>query len=340
MKTTAQRVENMDLRNKLLRRISLFLFMNGCGLFVRSRLSRIIRWILRIIYLLVSLREVYYVYMSFHLTGLSISSISQIQYSVSSFLSYSLIMLRTRDIENFVMDCIESADGKNLNKLLRKATIINMLVATSYVVGNYLTIRWNKPLMTIILKIIVNIQAPWVDITTAFYCIVLQILVVHQKRIIRKMALDLRSVKEGRMITSLMNKRFEKLFSHLPFLWCLNAIIDAPYFAMRISDPKSRGILHEVVFVLQTVTPPITVCMVVSKAEDSIATEIEKCRNRISQCHRITQIEQLRVETELQSIKLQVTGLSFFTLNRSLALSYLGNVITFAALIGTYIKNN
>lgn len=330
----------MSLRNKIIASISLPIFFSGSGLFLESRVLKCIRCVLRLIYLFMCGRSAYLIYTSVQRTGLSITTVSQTQYAVSRFLSFGLLMIRRKEIESLIIDCFHSADQKSLKELFRSITIINVIVAVSLIGGPLTGMPWRDSLPDIIFKTLQTFSAPWVDATSAFYCILLQVLLVHQKLVIRRICPNIQSVREGRRLTCLMNDRFDRLFSYLPFLWFLNGIIEVSFFTMVTATAKS---VHETIvnalWIMGSITPPVIVCIVVSNMEASIAKEIDACHNKISQCVRMTASESLLLKTELDQIKLRVTGLSFFELNRSLALSYIGNVITFAALIGTYIKN-
>ena len=240
-----------------------------------------------------------------------------------------------------IIDCLKSANEKTLKKLLRSISIINIAAAVSLFGGQLVRLPW--PLQDIVQNTPKFFSDSLIDATGAFYCIVLHILLVHQKEIIRKISPNIQSVRDSRRMICLMVERFERKLSYLPFVWFLNGIVSTSYFTMRTTSSES---LHEIVtsvsWIITSVTPPVIVCIVVSKIEESIARGIDACHDRISHSVRMTASESLLLKTELDSIKqtaMRVTGLSFFTLNRSLAISYLGNLITFVALIGTYIKN-
>ena len=184
----------------------------------------------------------------------------------------------------------------------------------------------------------------WVMMTASFYWITMQILFAYQMQhlLLLKHALSQTKV-DCRMLRSVINSihqaidAFEEILSFMPFLWFLYGMIGSSSSVYRLIRNPSN-ILH-ITYGFRDYIAPLLVVVAADHAATKLAALTAQVIDSASHSTMIEMKDKLPLLRDLDAIKSKrLTGLSCFTLDRSFLVSYVGSVLTFAALIAGFKK--
>ena len=130
---------------------------------------------------------------------------------------------------------------------------------------------------------------------------------------------------------------FEDLISLLPFLWFMGGIISSSAMVFKIvQNPSDISYLF---YTVADYAPPIVVVIASARVTQNIRTMTEDLMCAVNSNSHHGEGMKLLLLRELDSLRsLKLTGMSYFTLDRSFLLSYVGSVLTFAVLIAGFKK--
>jgi hypothetical protein len=136
------------------------------------------------------------------------------------------------------------------------------------------------------------------------------------------------------------SREFDNLLSLLPFLWFLFGIIGAPEAIISTVKHEGTDLILSCIVLLRNIVSPIVAAYLTSVTRCSINDMVNQAQDQVMMHHTKGCCDDILVLRELDSVKaIRMTGLSFFEIDKSFIISYIGTVLTFAALISTYMNN-
>ena len=130
-------------------------------------------------------------------------------------------------------------------------------------------------------------------------------------------------------------KEFERLFSPIPFLWFAFAIISAS--ATVFSVIRNPSDYLNLFYNTMDYLPPILVVMAVDDVFGKLRNESDILTTGVTLNSSVGIGDKILLINEIKKLKeLSLTGMNFFSLDRSFILSYIASVLTFAALIAGF----
>jgi hypothetical protein len=349
----------MGSKKQVLSSCSLLLAWNGANLFAGSRFLRIIRWMLRLCFLVGTLTLAMGIIGVLTESGLSLTFLAYASYSGSFVIGIACLIIRRGRIETLFISLISNLSTRDVEKLLRYIGLVNlsilMFTLFEYSISRFThilqlsrnsNIDHNDSLPTIawsLMMIITN----WVPNTAGFYIIGNRILFLYHKKLMAETVrtldggyADIGSISRTAKLIRDSSREFDHLFSILPFLWFLYGIIGAPKAIIEAVKPQGAEQILSCMFLLRNIVAPILAAYRTSVTRSSINDMVDHAQDLVMMRHTKGCCDDILVVRELDSIKsIRLTGLSFFGIDKSFIISYIGTVLTFAALISTYMNN-
>ena len=337
-------------QSKLLNRCSLILAPSGGQMFLQSRAAIAFRSFLRIWFVAAVLAAVHSAWRAWNDGGTSIRLLNHISYIHGMTVSHALLFWKRRQLEQFFMKLADGIDVKDCHHLIRWIYILLLLYLTqvTYFVASRTRSLISGDVQTafdIIRKIIYASSigpAHWIVSSSIFYWIVLQMMFMfqkgkleHLKRYVSLRKLDYQVAYTA--ICSIMKVavEFEDLISLLPFLWFMGGIVSSSAIVYRIVQNPSD--ISALLYTMADYAPPIVVVIAAARVTQTICRLTEDIMCAVNSNSHHGEGMKLLLLRELDSLKtLKLTGMSYFTLDRSFLLSYIGSILTFAVLIAGF----
>ena len=339
----------MDSSRRLLDRCSLVLCFTGANLFARTNCSIIIRWILRV-WFLSALIPIAYDWFQIAKMGKHGEMMTLPVFLIAAITAIGLLVLKSKHLELF-LECmvndISQSDQKimlqNLNYIHLLCVLMISFLAVTHV---YQLIPFaGKTSLRIIYriyKVACICTTYWGFSSCVFYWIALRIMSFyhkHQMKLITHVASQESCNHRiiGPIIKSIRNSliAFEHNLSFLPFLWFMYGMISSAAYVYSLM--RGAGNAVEVLFALLDYLPPLIVVVAVSRAMEQLSVLVEEAISFVASNESIKSSQQFLILRELDSLKaMRLTGMSYFTLDRSFVVSYIGSVLTFAALMAGF----
>lgn len=346
----------MGARKQVLASCSLLLAFNGANLFIRSRFLRSIRWTCRIWCLGSILTLIFGNILQFRESGISLTSLAYSSYALSFGVCNTYLISRRERLEQLFAYFLSNITKQQIVKLRRYIGIVNLSILTfsltEYLVGEFEVMSKEPPDPRLVsffglLWNVMIITTDWIPLTCGFYVIGMRLLSLYHKNLVENCVIqiqngntDLMEISKTAKLIRNSSREFDDIFSILPFLWFLFGIVGAPKAIHRAAG--SQGILQflSCMFLIRNIIAPIIAAYVTSIDRSSISDLVDQAQDQVMMHHAKGASDDMFVVAELNSIKsIKFTGLSFFEIDKSFIISYIGTVLTFAALISTYTSN-
>ena len=256
-----------------------------------------------------------------------------------------LLIWRRPQLEKMISHMAEHATMIEARSLVCSLTYFEALIAiqvTYFVVSRIWKIESERG--EAFLEIASAFLEYWIMMTCIFYYTVLQVMYLHVKRHMDVVMLhastkhlELALVCKAAFSITQSVEEFDRLMSPLPFLWFRFGMVSAAGSVYGIiKDPSDFMAL---VLLMQDYLPPIlVVCSATRVFERGVAMAASICRQVTSNKSLETR-QSILMLRELDSLKaMRLSGMGFFSLDKSFLLSYVGSVLTYAALIAGFTR--
>ena len=344
----------MANRSKLLNRCSLILLPSGGHMFLQSRAAIVFGCVLKIWFVAAVLASAHSVWRIWNDGGTSIRLLNAISYFSGMIVSHALLFWKRRKVEQLLtkladgideMDCLNLIRWIYMLMLLYLSQVIYFVVAQAYrfINGEFRT-------TLVIIKRIISTSsigpAYWIASSSIFYWTVMQMMFMFQKGklehlkryvSIQKEKLDYQVAYVAICAIKKVVVEFENLISLLPFLWFMYGTISSSAMVFKIV--KNPSDISNLFYTVADYAPPVVVVIAAARVAQNIGRLTEDIMCAVNSNSHHGEGMKLLLLRELDSLKaLKLTGMSYFTLDRSFLLSYIGSVLTFAVLIAGFKK--
>ena len=337
----------MEAENKLLSRCSLVLSVSGAHLFAHTKKATIVRWILRALCASAILMR-FELLWRLSSTVSTIISISFLTFILLNIASVYLLVRNREKLETLLTALVQGIGEPAIRRLEHFVALVHILFVLQAVLvfAVFLNARHPSSMrlfdVTRYITYYVGVSVSnWIITTALFYWIMMQILFAYQKQQMLKLkhGLSLKKV-DGRMLRSTMidvrksSDAFEEILSFLPFLWFLYGMINSSASIYRLIRSPS---IMMITYIIRDYIPPLLVVVAVDRAVTKFAAITDQVIDSLAHNTQIELKDRLHLLHDLDSIRAKrLTGLAFFTLEKSFLVSYVGSVLTFAALIAGF----
>lgn len=337
----------MASKQQLLNICSLVLLFRGTNLFCRSRASRFLRLCLRLLYPCVHLVYSYVFWQEMIRSDETHFPLNPFLFLLTSLVSTFNLMRNTERLEALIVYLIQNLNQSNTRNVVRHVCFyfaVYFLQVFIFITNQVTDHEPKKELEHVILQVVYNFVAEWILTTSIFYATLLHMLSYvldsKTKRILawqRMLHFNPDIVTTTTASIKSLIIEFEQLLSIQPFLWFLYGIAGSAGIVFDvIAKPES---VMNVVFAAQDYLPPILVVLWAAKIQERLCDDADRVIQTLVTAKAIKGSERIILIMELESLKkAKLTGLSFFTLNKEFIASYVGSVLTFAALIAGFSK--
>lgn len=336
----------MNITKKILRFCSLVLIFTGSNLFVRHKPLAILRILFRTWFAVFAAYNFKYLAQMWMGKGFSLTFLATLMFHLVRITFFILIILRRKRIESFVVRCLNCIHKPNLSKIWKKILIINFLIF-SLKLFDFATFRIPKysmknGLFALLTRMIHDLTVSCFSETCGLYSIMLFILSARIHATINSIE---RRFKEGEgvvshYISSIHSdvQTFDSLFSFLPFCWFGNGVVETPRTILALIQYMSnfQRSVNVIVWVINLTISPLLICLQISYVKNNINDAVDSVYHKVVTSNQMPG-QKILIRFELETLKdINFTGLSFFTIDRSLILSLIGAVCTVSVLIATY----
>ena len=344
----------MKLKDQILASCSLLLVLNGCNLFVTRRILLIVRCIFRVWFIVCAITLANGAAVEYYHSHLSLSFLAYLSYAFGFVVSCWILMMRRKRYEDLIAYLISNMTTTDLSSIrnLILAISVPLFVFYSAEIVTFNLLNYYPPSDVARNKIVrnfVNLSTSWIAYSAGFYVIVIKMLFLYHKSLLLDLVkqiscgrIDHVTISRKAKLIRDSSRDFDRLFSVFPFLWFVFGILGAPGALTRTVAMRGAQQLVGLTFALRNFATSLMVALLVSVSKSSLSDTVNEAQDWImiqvlpgkSACE-----DGLAIR-ELDSIKsINFTGLSFFSLDKSFILSYIGTVCTFAALIASYTNN-
>lgn len=274
----------------------------------------------------------------------SMEIISVISWTMGFVLSNIVMLFRQKSLQDFVQRLVKSIDSSQARRFSRRTLIMTILVfvfisaisfSREYESFSRLEAR---SLALGLCNMVMSMASFWILTTVVFYYNILSLVTLFESRILTLLK---NYLTNGGRDWSLVygcicdvhqvRETFENLFSILPLFWFGNnfasgAGILTNEFHQRLGNGWILIVIHDYI-------PPLLLLLIISHFEDETSNLVQESIRIMGKRKDISMDEKSLMMSELRLLtSLRVTGWSFFTMDKSFFLSYIGSVLTFAAL--------
>ena len=339
----------MDSSQQLLDRCSLVLFLSGAHLFARTRKAKLVRCVLRV-WFLCAIIPLIKAWIGFAEKGFGVAVMTYSTYICATITSNGVLMMRSKQLERFLEKLVKNINANDRKTILRKLSCVHGIYVAQIIILVIIIISSFHPFSDkSVLQIINNIYQAigscttyWILSSCSFYWIALRIMSAHHKTLIKSLLqatfqknCTYRMTEPMFLSIRQSSIEFERNLSFVPFLWFLYGVVgSSPLVYGLVRDPANA--LH-VAYALLDYVPPMIVVVAVSRSMERCFESSEKVVRVVASNESIKSSDQSLILRELDSMKtIRLTGMSYFTLDRSFLMSYVGSVLTFAALMAGF----
>lgn len=268
-----------------------------------------------------------------------------------------ILVMRRKTCEVFLRRTISNIDIRDHQTISRNISWINYLVVFQ-VIFQFLSliwllvVNWSHFSVYKAMRVVTWLNPQFIEITSGFYLIILMILMASHKSLIRTCSRHIET--RGQLVATVMStirlirdssREFEDLFNVLPVTWFAYGILGAPSIITTWNASLAAGPSIFCVYFMHSVeslVPAIFTVYVVSRLHSSFIQEVDKLRDLIisRKCGDGSEVSVFLTAWELDSLKhIRFTGMSFFALDKSFILTFVGAFATFATLISSFAKS-
>ena len=271
---------------------------------------------------------------------------------IAAIIANGFLVLKSTQLERWLESIIDDISQSDQKILLKNLNIMHLLCALTISLVSMAHVYQllpfsNKTSLYIIYriyKVACICTVYWSFSSCVFYWIALRIMSSYHKGQMKRIihvATQKNCTYEmiGPMIKSIMQSliAFEHNLSFLPFLWFLYGIVSVAGYVYGLM--RHSGNTAEYLYALLDYLPPVIVVIAVSRSMEQLSVLIEEAVSLVASNESIKSSQQFLILRELDSLTaIQLTGLRYFTMNRSFLVSYVGSVLTFAALMAGFLK--
>ena len=341
----------MGVKSKVLSRMSLVLFFMGSNMSICSRWLKLLRLLFLAVFIISGANVIRMLVLRFSWDPFTLGLLANCSWTMAFILSNFLLIWRHRRLEQFMTSMIDFIDLSDVRTLGRRCIMrtggIFLFMALATIRGNYSKFMTSDPesiLMTFLNCILQLSNSYWILTTSMFYGTVVELLLLFHGR---KLDLLLQHLSRGHcdfdfvydtaqsLIASVA--RFEELMSFLPVLWFGNNLISGAGI-LKISFAHAGANGNGIVIMIHDYLPPMLVVLSACRGMNARASLVDKAVTAVAQKN-VSGEEKLLAMTELRRLAdmTQLTGMSFFTMDKNFLLSFVGAVLTYAALFQSYI---
>lgn len=338
----------MGVKTKVVSRASLVLFFMGSNLGIHTPFVKIVRLLMRLIYVLNAIYSLVSLVPRFVGNEWSLGLIAATSWTISLIFSNSLLMFKQRSLETFLIELVDEIEASECRELSRNFTIrsicafvFTIIVTAKRAYPHFMTSQPDLLLVGFLNPISQMASAYWILITVTFYWSAFDILIKYQERklklLIRRLnrePIDFIAVHETLQSISSAASRFEEILSFLPVIWFGNNFISgAGILSLNFAHSDADGY----VILFHDYFPPLLLILLTCRGINSISALVQEavraaCLQNVSSGKILLTITELRGMSDMQ-----LTGMSFFSMDKSFFLSFIGSVLTFAALFQSYM---
>ena len=285
--------------------------------------------------------------------GISQRTLAAVVFTMTAFACRLILWIRRDKLRTLLIKTIAGLDSESVGALtgsINACLAVWLLVFLLHLSSvAYTVVTQNGGLALQLTRIV---QLPiifWIMTTVVFYAGVLlilsRLLVLQMQRITATLA-SLCFLKADVLLTvsrlhSMQSSisEFDDAMSSLPFLWFLLGITcSSGYLSQLIS---SGGQLITFVYFSQDYLPPVVLVLLISRLKRRLEREARQASQSLASHPCISSGEKMLLLREMDLVVgSEVTGASFFPLNKTFLVSYLGSVLTFAVLIAGLMKKS
>ena len=335
----------MGVKSKVLSRMSLVLFFMGSNMSIRSRWLKLLRILIRAVFIIGGADLIRMMLVKLSSGRFTLGTMASSSWTTACILSNFMLIMRQRRLEQFMTSLIDSVHLSDVRTLGRRCVLrtggVFLFMATVTAMRTYSRFVNDEPVLILITFPISQLSNSfWIVTTGVFYGTVIELLLLFHER---KMHMILQHLSRGHcdfvfvydtvqaVITSVA--RFEELMSFLPVIWFGNNLISgAGILNMSFTDHDGNGF----VIVTHDYLPPMLAILSACRGMDARASLVDKVVTAVARKDMSGETKLLAM-TELRRLAdMQLTGMSFFTLDRTFLLAFIGAVLTYAALFYSY----
>lgn len=335
----------MKLGDQVRASCSLLLVLTGCNLFVRSKFLKAIRWTLRVWFIVCSLLILNGMSEKYRKTKLSLSSLAYTSYAFGLSVSFGYLLVYRKRYESLLTSLIHTATENDLQRWRKMIGKVNVLLTIFYpieIVMNQIAGFLSLPSQTLsldnsqVMWTLVSLFTNWVSSTCGFYVIVKKLLFLCHKELLLD---SVNRLSSGRIELPVISRRaklirdssrdFDQLFSIFPFLWFFFGILGAPLNLLSMAKLSGIDQLMGLMFFVRNTVIPVVAAIPISMDQSALFDTVSQAQDLIMMHHTKGACDDGLAIRELESIKsIKFTGMSFFNIDKSFILSYIGTILT------------
>jgi len=282
--------------------------------------------------------------------GPSFHLLINVSFLVGAFASHAVLFVKQSKLETFISHMADQVHLSDARPLVRKLSVLLtfLLVQNAvYIVYQVLQVQKSESQRQLIDSVFAVSFGPtcfWIMSTCVFYWTILNIfLLFHERQLAMLCDPITGKLVDHAHVCNVVNlvmdsaNTFDQLLSPLPFVWFAHGMVSSSGLIYGLIENPSDYI--NLFFTLHDYVPQILVAIsaarIVGKVKEMAATAGRLVRSSKS----ISQVDKILLLYELDTLRaLELTGMSYFSLDRSFVLSYVGSVMTFAALMAGFTK--
>lgn len=345
----------MNWRRRLRSSCSLPVAQTGTELFLKSRWFIRLRWCLRLFFVFGAISYSFSEAESWLADGMTTDSLASTSFVIGCFITNIHLMMNRKRMEKLIL---------TLTSVLRSQTVRslywqNMVIFVIMTVSNFLEVCRQQQLKLYDYKsgdfwdrlglagnAVADFVMEWIPGQATFYWMTVQMLFLYQRRILSGIIRvsctgdsDFRHFRSSLSLIRSVAQEFDDLFSILPLMWFFNQFVSCPNSILNVLHATKINKWEVLYNVLRYHVMPLVMVYFMSRLQDGVNHDVDRTIDRASDLKGLTFCQINFMIRELESIKsIKLTGMSFFVLDKSFLLSYIGTVLTFAALIATYAR--
>jgi hypothetical protein len=276
--------------------------------------------------------------------GLTNETLWTMSYLLTKVICYTAIIMRQKRIERLVRSISTDIPAdKRIQRVIRMSRLFTTIFLVQVIVNitNGILVI-NRHTIVDVMMLVSKFTSQWIMITSIFYWNMLQLLSIFAEQQLACIKVNVESKYSDMVfvvtrLTTIADRvrEFERLFSPIPFLWFAFAIISAS--ATVFSVIRNPSDYLNLFYNTMDYLPPILVVMAVDDVFGKLRNESDILTTGVTLNSSVGIGDKILLINEIKKLKeLRLTGMNFFSLDRSFILSYIASVLTFAALIAGF----
>ena len=352
----------MELKRLLMQTCSLSLFFTGANLFTTRCWSRVLLLLTRGFFAVAACRSSRGVLRNWNKNGLSITSVMSAAFLGGYTVSSCLLFARRRRLESLVERLLTGSRASEMKRLLWWTVALVLLTHVANFIEAGTSVKRVRSMqvaslldyLEMVLRLIHELASDWIPTQCVFYWILVQMLTLHVTGVLASLDSQDKSDVEAAAAAGHKNRfshfvhaitcirrlmrESDDLLSFLPLLWFLYGFAALP--AMIVRTITREDAIVELHFATRFALLPVVTAYGVARAQERVAAAVDALTERVMLRDDGSRSSSLAfLVHQMQEIKGEkLTGGSFFQLDRRFTVSYVGSLLTFAALASSYLK--